>query len=66
MLVLSRNANEGIRIGDDVRVSIVRISGNKVRLGIEAPDHVVVLRDELVVDVEALSQDSPAPGDHPA
>jgi carbon storage regulator len=64
MLVLSRNANEGIRIGNDVRVSIVRISGNKVRIGIEAPDDVVVLRDELVV--EASSSDSATPGDRPS
>lgn len=47
MLVLSRKQNERIRVGDSVVVTIVRVSGDKVRIGIEAPAHVRVLRDEL-------------------
>lgn len=47
MLVLSRKQNERIRVGDSVVVTIVRVSGDKVRIGIEAPPHVRVLRDEL-------------------
>lgn len=47
MLVLSRKENERIRVGESVVVTIVRVSGDKVRIGIEAPPHVRVLRDEL-------------------
>ena len=47
MLVLSRKESEKIRLGDSIVVTIVRVSGDKVRLGIEAPADVIVLRDEL-------------------
>ncbi|HET6879229.1 MAG TPA: carbon storage regulator [Pirellulales bacterium] len=47
MLVLSRRENERIRLGDSIVVTVVRLSGDKVRLGIEAPPDVVVLREEL-------------------
>ena len=47
MLVLSRKTAERIRLGDSIVVTIVRVSGDKVRLGIEAPPDVLVLRDEL-------------------
>ena len=47
MLVLSRKASERIRLGDSIVVTVVRVSGDKVRLGIEAPPNVLVLRDEL-------------------
>ncbi len=47
MLVLSRKQNERIRVGDSVVVTVVRVSGDKVRLGIQAPPNVRVLRDEL-------------------
>ena len=47
MLVLSRREHERIRLGDSIVVTVVRLAGDKVRLGIEAPAEVVVLRDEL-------------------
>ena len=47
MLVLSRKESERIRVGDSIVVTIVRVSGDKVRLGIDAPPDVLVLRDEL-------------------
>ena len=47
MLVLSRKETERIRLGDSIVLTIVRVSGDKVRLGIEAPPDVVVLREEL-------------------
>jgi carbon storage regulator len=47
MLVLSRKERERIRVGDSIVVTIVRVSGDKVRIGIEAPPDVIVLRDEL-------------------
>lgn len=47
MLVLSRKEAEEILIGDDIRIVVVRISGDKVRIGIEAPPEVTVVRREL-------------------
>lgn len=50
MLVLSRKQNERIRVGESVVVTVVRVNGDKVRIGIEAPSDMRVLRDELEVD----------------
>jgi len=47
MLVLSRRERERVRLGNSIVVTIVRVSGDKVRLGIEAPPDMLVLRDEL-------------------
>ena len=47
MLVLSRQHDESIMIGDDVEITIVEIRGDKVRLGIEAPQSVSVHRREV-------------------
>ncbi|MDG2206279.1 MAG: carbon storage regulator [Pirellulales bacterium] len=47
MLVLSRRESERIRVGDSIVVTVVRLGGDKVRIGIEAPDDMLVLRDEL-------------------
>jgi carbon storage regulator len=47
MLVLSRRERERIKLGDSIVVTVVRVAGDRVRLGIEAPPEVVVLRDEL-------------------
>jgi len=47
MLVLSRRERQRIKLGDSIIVTVVRVSGDKVRLGIEAPPHILVLRDEL-------------------
>lgn len=48
MLVLSRKTGERIQIGNDVVVTIVRIGPNNVRIGIEAPRELSVIREELV------------------
>lgn len=47
MLVLSRHREEGIMIGDDIRIIVVEIRGDKVRIGIDAPRDVPVHRDEV-------------------
>jgi len=47
MLVLSRKVNEQIIIGDGIVVTVVSIRGGHVRLGIEAPGHVKVHREEV-------------------
>ncbi len=47
MLVLSRKTNEVIKLGNAIEITIVRVAGNKVRLGIKAPSDIPVLREEL-------------------
>lgn len=58
MLVLSRKETQRIRLGDSIVVTIVKISGDKVRVGIDAPADVLVLRDELEVRSTAAPDDS--------
>ena len=52
MLVLSRKQNEGIVINDDIRIRIVAIRGDRVRVGIEAPKQVPVHREEVWVELK--------------
>ena len=59
MLVLSRQRDETIMIGDDVEITIVDIRGDKVRLGISAPPHVPVHRKEVY---EAIRKEQQAAG----
>ncbi len=47
MLVLTRKLNQEIQIGDNVKITVLKIKGNTVRLGIEAPRNVRVVRGEL-------------------
>jgi carbon storage regulator len=47
MLVLSRRESQCIKLGDAIVVTVVRLAGDKVRLGIQAPSDMVVLRGEL-------------------
>ena len=54
MLVLSRRENERLRLGDSIVLTIIRIAGDKVRLGIEAPADLLVLREELEVFEKAV------------
>lgn len=47
MLILTRKLGEGLFIGDEIRITVIEIRGKQVRLGIEAPSDIVVLREEL-------------------
>jgi len=47
MLVLSRKLGEKVVIGDEIEVTVVKIDRNQIRLGIEAPEHVTVYREEI-------------------
>lgn len=50
MLVLSRKPSEVIKIGDNIFITVVRIGPNTCRIGIEAPDDTLIIRNELIVD----------------
>lgn len=64
MLVLSRKPGERILIGDSVVVTIVRVTPNNVRIGIEAPRGLNIVREELCIDREpAGSTAAPSTGD---
>jgi len=60
MLVLTRRPGQSIVVGDDVRLVVVRIEGDRVVLGIEAPSDVRVVRAELLRAVEDENQDASA------
>jgi carbon storage regulator len=52
MLVLSRKPMQSLVIDQDVKITVIRVEGNQVRLGIEAPGHVRILRGELIDHAE--------------
>ena len=53
MLCLTRKLNERIRIGKDVVIRIIKIKGNRVQIGIAAPEDVRILRGELIEHKDA-------------
>jgi carbon storage regulator len=66
MLVLTRKVNESIVIGDDIRITVVAARRNVVRLGVEAPPQITILREELCAEgqrPEAVGEaPQPTPG----
>ena len=48
MLILTRKCGQAFQIGDNIRITITEVSGDKVRIGIDAPREMCVLREELV------------------
>lgn len=57
MLILTRKTEERIRIGDDIWITVVKIAGGKVRLGIDAPSGVSVKREEII-ETETIIRES--------
>ncbi len=68
MLVLTRKAAEKIQIGAHVTVTVIEVRGRYVRLGIEAPGNVRIIRKELLParPAEASTQETPAPLPQPS
>jgi len=60
MLVLTRKTNQSIMIGDDVEISVLAVSGDKVRIGISAPRDVPVFRKEVYLSIQAERMGSDA------
>jgi carbon storage regulator len=61
MLVLTRRKNERIRIGESIIVTVVEVRGDKVRIGIDAPQEIPVHREEVYQAIAARTQ----PADRP-
>ncbi len=65
MLVLTRKSNQSIMIGDEIEVSVLSVMGEKVRIGIQAPQKIPVFRKEIYLeihrdDIEVVQQDASA------
>jgi len=52
MLVLARKVNQSVMIGDNIKVTIIEVAQGKVKLGISAPDHVAVHRQEVWEEIQ--------------
>lgn len=53
MLVLTRKRNESIMIGDDIKITIVDVKGDQIKIGIDAPKSVTVHREEIYLEIKA-------------
>jgi carbon storage regulator len=53
MLILTRKGGESLRIGDDVRITVVEIKGNQVRIGIAAPTTMRIYREEIYLQIQS-------------
>lgn len=67
MLVLTRKSNQSIMIGDDVEITVLSVMGEKVRIGIQAPQKVPVFRKEIYLEIHSEGEGeggkhNPAPG----
>ena len=56
MLVLTRRIGQAIRIGDDVEVHVIRIEGDRIVLGFDAPREIAISRSELLAEVASEVQ----------
>ncbi|HAN20834.1 MAG: hypothetical protein A2Y15_04865 [Clostridiales bacterium GWF2_36_10] len=48
MLVITRKASDSFTVGDDIKVSILEINGDKVKIGIDAPKNIIIMRSEVL------------------
>ena len=61
MLVLTRKTNQSIMIGDEIEVSVLAVSRDKIRLGITAPRDVPVFRKEVYISIKEEGQEPGSP-----
>ena len=58
MLVLSRKLNEKIKLGNDIEIMIVAIAGDTVRIGINAPRDLMILRSEIYSEIQRQNREA--------
>ncbi|MEV6344527.1 carbon storage regulator CsrA [Actinoplanes sp. NPDC051851] len=63
MLVLTRRAGESVMIGDDVVITVLEARGDVIRLGIQAPRHVQVHREEVYRELQEANRQAASPTD---
>ena len=56
MLILSRKIDQGIRIGDEIEISVTKIEGDSVKIGISAPRSISILRREILEEMQSSNQ----------
>ncbi len=61
MLILTRKLGEAIAIGDEVKVHLLEIKGRQVKVGVEAPAHITVHREEIYQSIREQNQKSATP-----
>ena len=66
MLVLTRKSNQSIMIGDDIEVSVLSVMGEKVRIGIQAPQSIPVFRKEIYLEIHREAAAAATDGAEPA
>ncbi|MFN7733452.1 MAG: carbon storage regulator [Pirellula sp.] len=66
MLILSRRESERVYLGEDIVLTIVRVNGDKVRIGVEAPPNIKILRTELELEASpdtSMQHSLPSPAE---
>jgi len=58
MLVLSRKVGQALLLGKDIEITVLRVDGDQIRLGVRAPKSVSILRKELIDDVRTATADA--------
>jgi carbon storage regulator len=56
MLILSRKLGQGFHVGEGVRITVVKIDNNSIRIGIDAPDHVSIQRSEIAFELPSTAE----------
>ncbi|HEJ6213558.1 TPA: carbon storage regulator CsrA [Pseudomonas aeruginosa] len=59
MLILTRRVGETLMVGDDVTVTVLGVKGNQVRIGVNAPKEVAVLREEIYQRIQKEKDQEP-------
>lgn len=64
MLVLNRKKGETIVIGDTIRLTVIDVQGDQIKIGIDAPRNVSIYREEIYQEVLAANRQASQPGSH--